>query len=148
MKRKLSYKPDEVLRRVETSTPINMQAVRSFLPGEHWNPKIKHAFGYFESDTPLITTRPPKDVPQLTGVKFGKFTVIGWLGKLGEGKNAIPQWLVRCVCGWYESRTTRAIRNPVNSIDACRLCRKLHEMKRWEYWRRTGHTAPLDFQWR
>ena len=72
----------------------------------------------------------------LTGLKFGRFTVIGKYGNFGKKKK--PRWLVRCTCGDYETRTSRAINNPKNNNDCCDYCRHLIQLKRTDEFLRTG----------
>jgi len=52
-----------------------------------------------------------------SGAKFGKFIVIG-LSAHSKGR-----WVVRCECGEHEFRTTKAIKNPANTQDACAKCK-------------------------
>ena len=67
---------------------------------------------------------PPKTVKDLTNVRFGKFVVIGFLTKRRK-KNGTDKkiWLVKCDCGRYETRRSKAILNPKNSNDKCKVCR-------------------------
>ena len=62
----------------------------------------------------------------MTGHIFGWFTVVGFYGnwdKWRQGGKARGRWLVRCVCGDYELRRARAIKNPNNQDDKCCNCR-------------------------
>lgn len=58
----------------------------------------------------------PKNIPNLSWTRVGYLKVVGLHAK-GKGK-----WVVRCVCGDYELRNTRAIRNPGNKTDCCSKC--------------------------
>lgn len=71
----------------------------------------------------------------LTGTKFGRFTVVG--------KLVNKRWQVRCSCGNYSARKSKAIRNPSNNNDCCEVCRELLYLRRNEAHRR-GH---LDVTW-
>lgn len=72
--------------------------------------------------------KPPKIAPKLTGVRFGRFTVVGMHGTIRG------VWVVRCACGDYEVRTAKAIRNPNNFGDRCTLCRNAaFQKKDYEY---------------
>lgn len=74
------------------------------------------------------------DQEDLTGRRFGQFTVIGYLGKQmheehvpSKWKNG--KWLVRCSCGAFENRYRRSILNPKNDQDMCVVCRKTEYMR-------------------
>lgn len=116
----------------EHSEPVNMTAVRvTRFRGEHYHPAEKK-ITCAHSETPL-PTRPIDSDPQLAGIRFGYFTVIG-LGLLKRDRNrGNPKpaaWVVRCDCGNYEHRTARAIRNPSNHVDRCQACRQVQYEKR------------------
>jgi hypothetical protein len=62
----------------------------------------------------------------LTGLVKGRLTVIGMV----EGGNtAGARWMVRCVCGRYETRRTKALR-PTNQNDRCTECDKLSRLQK------------------
>ncbi len=61
----------------------------------------------------------PPDMPNLTGLKVGRLTVVGLSARLG----VTPVWMCRCSCGYYVRRRTKALRNATS--DACRLCSKV-----------------------
>lgn len=84
-------------------------------------------------DTPKPHSKPSHLEKDLTGRQFGRFTVTGKL-KGEKGK-----WQVRCACGNYSSRRSKAIHNPNNANDCCEVCRELLYLKRDEA-RRRGHT--------
>lgn len=115
--------------------PLDKQAAMMFAKGE------KHRVGLsnnrFHSDAPPrvqpwlnANRRNPAD--DLTGRTVGRLTVIGYAAE-HSGK-----WVVRCVCGLYELRSAKAVKNPANDRDACADCRTLDQAKRHEHWRRTG----------
>lgn len=58
----------------------------------------------------------------LIGYGFGRFRVVG---KYGRRKKTGSIWLVKCDCGDYEVRTTKAIKNPKNTEDKCAICRDI-----------------------
>lgn len=59
----------------------------------------------------------PNTLPDLHGYEFGAFRVTRWIKEGGR-------WEVVCICGTRDVRTTRAIRNPANTFDACIDCRR------------------------
>lgn len=78
-----------------------------------------------DSEMP-IATRPFSRVElkaegfaDLSGRRVGRFTV------LGIARDFNRQWVVRCDCGRYSTRTAKAIKNPANSVDRCEHCRHL-----------------------
>lgn len=93
----------------------------------------------------VFQDKPPKiraftGCDDLSGVKFGRFTVVG----LSLDFNS--RWVVRCACGNFEMRKAKSIKNKSNSIDCCLECRHLIYLKRNEVWRNTGKDKdPVNF---
>lgn len=54
----------------------------------------------------------------LTGHRQGRFSVVGF----AAGVKA--RWVVKCDCGFFEIRSTQALKNPNNGKDCCSECRK------------------------
>jgi hypothetical protein len=68
----------------------------------------------------------------LTDKKIGRFLVIGFIGKRGNGNNKNSRdgiWLVRCNCGAYETRRTSSLKR-LSSVNMCRTCMELENLKR------------------
>lgn len=63
----------------------------------------------------------------LTGVKVGWFKVLGLYDDPLPHRRAL--WVVRCVCGHYEVRSARALKNPKNQNDKCYKCRHLEYLQ-------------------
>ncbi|WJT09232.1 hypothetical protein [Vibrio harveyi] len=120
--------------------PVDRVAARVLRGGENYTPdkKIQTA----DQKTPIPTKKTPANAPQLTGIRFGRMTVLGF-AIVQTGKKG-GSWVVRCDCGTYTLRRTRAIRNPNNDQDRCEECRHLAHLKRTEAHRRTGK----DLSWR
>lgn len=107
------------------SAPANAQAARDAgARGAGWTPaKTLHREWDQRSDLPL----PMKPVTygkgsiDLRGYKCGRLTVLGLHDSKRRGNAA---WVVRCVCGAYETRTAKALRNPeyIARIPCCREC--------------------------
>ena len=73
----------------------------------------------YESCPPILPTSEHawrNILEDLTGARQGKLTVVGF----SEGLKA--RWVVKCECGFYEIRTTQAIKNPNNGNDCCSEC--------------------------
>lgn len=92
-------------------------------------------------DAPPATKPVPWGAPNLIGRTFGRFKVVGYLDSLKDGGAA---WLVRCACGRYEHRRSRAVLNPKNKADCCQPCRHVFHLKRTDYRVRTGKNKPIE----
>lgn len=100
--------------------PVNQVAGRVTSKGIHFAPVGKPCKHYV-SDEPLPLRQELPNSPNwqdFTGFKKGKFTVVG----LAANRNG--QWVVKCQCGTYETRVTKALRNPNNAFDACVHCQR------------------------
>jgi len=87
--------------------------------------EVKHNQRHWTSCPELQETT--QSETDLSGVKFGKFTVIG---RYRKTKRRGIIWVVRCECGHFESRFTRSVRNPHNFGDRCEACRAIANEKR------------------
>lgn len=124
--------PDDIYARV----PVDRVAARVVAPGQEYVPDKKVV--NHDSDLPL-SIRPfnkaevkAQGFIDLRAHRFGRFIVLG-ISAEHQGR-----WVVRCACGRYSTRTTKAIKNPRNSEDRCEHCRHLAFLKREEYYRRHG----------
>jgi hypothetical protein len=149
------------LDRVITSAPVDRVAAQVTSTGTHFAPKLKPAETYIHQETPLGISLPPKALAHLVGRKFGRFTVIGFIPNKRKAPDDIALngreiaqtisgtacWLVRCLCGTYETRKSKAIRNPANRTDACRACRQWRYLRREEYKKRHGQWPSDDYGW-
>lgn len=118
------------------STPINKTAALVTSNGTRFNHELTDHAKTLYWQAPREMTSYDEVLVDLTGVKFGRFTVIGFLG----GKS----WQVRCSCGLYASRRRKAILNPKNSIDACKECMNMAYIKRNYHYQKTGMNKPLE----
>lgn len=118
---------DEIL----SSSPANRSAATVTSKGTHYVPDMKIAEHIVHSDAPLPMKPLPNDPScvDLRGVKYGRLTVLGMADtKRGNGSNG-GAWVVRCACGDYEHRTTRAIRR-AHPEDRCKVCDDLVRKRR------------------
>lgn len=125
--------------RIVSSAPLNKQAGIVTSGGEHWEPSKRIVNAHWEAPPKLKTL--PIGVPVLTGVRFGRFRVSGLLHddeRPNKGKKAAAMWVVKCDCGNYETRSSKAIRNQQNNEDCCQKCRHLAWMQRRERESRPG----------
>lgn len=110
------------------SSPLNATAGRVTSRGTHYEQQFTQQVRKY-SDLPTHSDAPFKCVPMpiapsfvdLTGRKYGRLTVIGYLGRLNPKNQKKASWAVRCVCGDYETRSGAAIKG-ANESDACRKC--------------------------
>lgn len=116
----------DIFDRIFASAPLNRTAATVTSEGERYTPAKKVTQNHWTAPPRIARTLPSPgpSFTNLTGTRFGRFVVLGlWEPDRPRGKNALPMWVVRCACGDYETRTTRAIRNPANQDDRCQLCR-------------------------
>ena len=126
----------DIFDRLLTSTPINNAAgtVTSSASAyqstkqvaqAHWSapPKMR---------APNVTELANKEFADLKGRRFGQFIVIGILVEGPKNRYKKQMWVVKCVCGDYESRTARSIRNPENAQDRCDYCRQVDYLRSLE----------------
>ena len=112
--------------KILTSTPINKQAaVVAGGKGQHWEPEVKITQAHW--DAPPKCKKRPDDQIDKSGTTFGRLTVISYFGAKSDGSS---QWLVRCSCGAYETRTGKAVENKNNCDDACVKCRSALAIKK------------------
>lgn len=126
---------DKKIRRIAASTPLNSTAASVVSKGYQYTPARKIEGKH--SDFPLKIRPIPRGSVDLCGKKFGRFTVIGLHDDVedrGNGKK-YGSWVVRCSCGRYENRRSKAIHNPANSDDCCAICRHTMRLQRAGAWR-------------
>lgn len=112
--------------------PANKQAAMSLAKGEHFDEKL-----YVDVfDAPPQMRPIPKTSPiDLTGVRVGRLVVVGLLAERARSTQVKNQrtarWVMRCDCGKYTIRKTRAIRAPKSEEGLrCRCCGRLGSI-RW-----------------
>lgn len=120
-------------------TPVNKTAARVVSKGTEFTPKLKPS-NIVEQRTPF-PVRELREIPisirHLIGYRFGRMTVIGF-------SHLPSRWSVRCACGTYCLRTTKAITNPNNINDACRECRALLRHQRHNHFLSTGKDIDTE----
>jgi hypothetical protein len=125
------------MNNLHAKAPVDkMTAIVTYAKGVNFEPnkKVLNRDNEFPIKIRKIGKKPSKnkDFKNLTGIKFGLFTVIGIAE---EYKGA---WVVRCNCGRYSTRTKKAILNEKNNQDRCEHCRHLVFLKRNDFHRATG----------
>ena len=104
--------------------PVNKQAALSCAKGERFRFEAKDPRNPHWKQNPGLSIRVNKGEVNLAGTRLGKLTV------MGKSLDKSGRWIVRCACGNYENRTSRAIKNLRNDIDACVECRTINQRKR------------------
>lgn len=105
------------LEYVSDHHPIDGLAARVTQTGEHYD--INVASHQYHSKNPEITRKAKKgDIlnpcfEDLTGISFGRFTVVGMSKIRTRGK---ANWSIRCVCGNYEHMKAKTIKAYVIGI--------------------------------
>jgi hypothetical protein len=117
----------------EMTGPVDRVAARVMQGGIHYERQVHETEKHWKDNPPrcipfVRQTTNPQSV-DLTGTRYGRMTVVGYLGPvgktLGKSRKRMGLWLVRCACSAFEQRSTRAIKNPENSDDCCGDCRHL-----------------------
>jgi hypothetical protein len=119
--------------------PVNVTAARVTQPGPRGLDIGKR--GEVLSPTPLPMRPVPAQIPDMTGQRCGRLTVIGLaVQRAQRGKS---RWVCRCVCGYYALRSTKAITNPDNQVhERCERCRQVANLQRETERRRLGLNKP------
>ena len=98
----------ELLNKVASSEPINITAVLVTSRGVDY--KCPKPPSKTFSHTPFATRKVPINSLDLTEKKFGDLIVFG-LSIIRKGKSKKRSlWIVKCVCGNYETRTSQGLR--------------------------------------
>lgn len=117
---------------VVASAPVNKDAAKSLVYGA-------------DGEEPILLERAIARIPALAegtpnfqnliGVRKGWLTVVAYAGSSRPNQRALgtkgaggARWIVRCVCGRYELRRTRAL-GPKSNSDRCGPCDKLRWMQ-------------------
>ena len=95
----------------------------NFIPScPHWT----HLDRLPEMENPSVLNKICKrsgpEFTNLVGCKRGRLTVVGIFKNRPKGERV--KWVVRCVCGDYETRSSKALKNDNNNDDMCSICRK------------------------
>lgn len=121
----------------EMSGPVDRVAARVMGGGVHYEREVKANEKHWKDNPPrTVPFKRQANNPQsidYTGHKFGRFTVVGYLGATGKalGTNGkrMAVWLVRCACSAYSQRGVKAMNNADNPDDCCNDCRNLKYLK-------------------
>lgn len=120
---------------IHARAPINKQT--AIVVSEGYSFESKKIIQAADSHLPIPTIKLSNGMKDLTGIKFGKFVVIGF------AKKDPDRWVVKCFCGVYTIRKARAITNPNNTVDQCAMCQQLEYIKHQELRKRIGDKADI-----
>lgn len=125
---------DDVIK----SSPLNITA--ALVTKQSNEDIINKKYPALHSENPIKTKKISKKYEDITGFKFGRFTV---MGLFKHKNNVFSTWVCRCICGNYEIRSKKSIKNPENFGDRCHECRNLAYVKKRDIWRRTGKEMDM-----
>lgn len=112
--------------------PVNREAAFQMAKGVK-NLPVNVVTPHWELCPPMKTVKFAAPDHDLTGRKFGRFTVVGF------SRDYAKKWVVRCACGDFETRSSKAVKNPANAEDCCTICRKLILTRRAHHYRTHGY---------
>lgn len=116
--------------KVISSAPLNKDAaIARDGGGTSWEPEKKPHSAFIRSHAPIpVKPRDRTWMVDLTGLKVGKLTVLGVADFPGRKQTAA--WVVRCVCGYYETRKAKTLRCPTYAERAaCSECDYVAQLK-------------------
>lgn len=117
--------PEEIAS--STLAPINRVAKKVTQRGTHWEPKIPPTEVF--SVLPLPTRRVTGNGIDLTGMSFGRLTVVGLAALASKGP---ARWVVRCACGSYSHRKAKVLQSPEahRTAKMCKRCDLVEKLRR------------------
>lgn len=118
--------------KVISSTPLNKDAaIARDGGGTSWTPERALEPTFVRSHAPIPTKRSKETWGiDITGMKVGKLTVLGVADFPERSQRSQAAWVVRCVCGYYETRKAKTLRKPgYAERAACSECHYVAELK-------------------
>ncbi len=118
--------------RLATSAPLNADAAiaRDGVSSDHWEAKIGPTVNRWIAPPSMkavgdLCPAGQQVAAELIGARFGRLRVLGiWDG--GSAKQN-ASWVVRCDCGYYESRKAKSLKTGVATC--CSACRALDNLR-------------------
>ena len=145
--------------------PINLTAAKQLWKGIEYEVKIPKNHKIWDVKPPLRkinhTMKCDPNFVDLTGKKFGRFTVIGpskenrstsihvinakdeYYRLERRGNGPMCRWIVRCRCGFYELRNTKIIKKEPQ-LDRCFLCKSHLHRRKSEYFKLHGKAPTIE----
>ena len=118
------------MKDIHARKPIDKTAARVLGSGEHYEPEVSKA-NMYDSDLPIVVLATPRGVDSLVGKRSGRLSVIGYHGARikSNGEIVTHRWVMRCDCGRWTVRKSRAIKTPKTEEDCCDTCNHLRSVK-------------------
>ncbi|MDB5584826.1 MAG: hypothetical protein JWR80_10002 [Bradyrhizobium sp.] len=143
--------------KIITSTPANATAGRVMSKGVHFEPSapLPPNYPHWKEPPPLKQYSGPDHrglTPDFIGKKAGRLTVLGILHNeaMTSGVWRSLRWVVKCTCGAYEARSSKALKNLIDvpsgeyrQGDRCFPCMKTREIQ--EVYKKKGARPISDF---
>jgi hypothetical protein len=145
---------------------VDMDAVAPLMPGDKVAGRVAARGEHFEftpsqigkahSSTPIASRRPAANelgqpnFKDLTGIRIGRFTVLGIASEISTGNG--QNWVVRCVCGIYETRKAKFIKacvagnNPGEHEPMCDCCAYTRRLQNGKYHPKKAAAAAQAIQ--
>jgi hypothetical protein len=124
-----------------TASPVNRDAALARDGKGEKVPELTYTITCAHWDAPPKSKPIPKGQEDRRGQKVGRMTVVGYYDSHPKKGS---RWIVRCSCGDYETRLSKAIKNQSNTRDRCSKCRRLETVKKMEYFYRTGRNYDRE----
>jgi hypothetical protein len=132
------------LHKILSSTPADRTAAIVTSKGCSYEPNIKINFQHSDLPIPIRPVRKSESYSttftNLTGHKYGWMIVVG-IARIESSNNHHGKgllWVVKCVCGNYETRHTSSIKKS-SGKDKCAECRHLDNVKRNLFYYKHGY---------
>uniref|UniRef100_A0A6M3XM73 Uncharacterized protein n=1 Tax=viral metagenome TaxID=1070528 RepID=A0A6M3XM73_9ZZZZ len=129
------------MKQIASRSPVNKTASMVTQKGIHFEPKSKRNWVHEHWDVRPQTIPVPRHIKDRTGQKHGTIEVVGLLDLQKNRKG--NKWLVRCLCGSYESRRALTL-NKKSDDDCCQYCKDKRHLRRNEEYRRLGYNLPAS----
>lgn len=132
----------DLFDRIAASVPLNVTAATVVSSGEHYEPKFTNQ-AHWKEPPPIrpFPKHAPTSLPNFTGKQHGRLRVLGLHRHPDGNKNAGLRWVVRCVCGRYELRSTKALKaervTDDGQGDRCQACVHTRKLQRMSSQQRT-----------
>jgi hypothetical protein len=118
-----------VFDRLFASAPLDKTAGSVVSAGESYTPAVTNPVRFWEAPPPTrrVADAGPEFV-DFTGRTIGRLTVIGVLDQPADSRGVIA-WVVRCVCGIYETRKSKALKRGTADC-MCQFCNHTQRLRR------------------
>jgi hypothetical protein len=128
---------ESVFEKLAGRVAVNKQSAQSaFGSGTHYTPKYNPSRMTSADPLPIKPIPDNCDAAELVGVKYGRLTVLGLHDRPTTGP---ANWVVRCVCGNYETRKAKTIRKRDMASAECEHCEHRRRLQKRSLAERLGY---------